>query len=76
MIHRSLSQAESENGPATEYQFFEPVVCVSELVNWQYEVPEFQMSIKWLPGVDKLLNLYFLVFRSSKKDDPCNELFL
>ena len=32
---------EPENGPVKAY--FEPVVCVSELVNWQCEVPELQL---------------------------------
>ena len=32
-LFRRLSQTEPENGPEKEYQnFFEPVVCVSELV--------------------------------------------
>ena len=34
---------EPENGPVKEYQdYFELVARVSELVNWQCEVPELQ----------------------------------
>ena len=68
---------EPENGPVKAY--FEPVVCVSELVNWQCEVPELQMSIKLSLGflglteASSLLNLPLLAFGSS---DPCNELSL
>ena len=68
---------EPENGPVKAY--FEPVVCVSELVNWQCEVPELQMSIKLSLGflglteASSLLNLPLLAFGSS---NLCNELSL
>ena len=40
-LYKGLSQAEAENGPAKKCQGFnERVVCVSELANWQCEVPD------------------------------------
>ena len=40
-LHKRLSQAEAENGPAKECQdFHELTVCASELANWQCEVPD------------------------------------
>ena len=44
-LYKRLSQAEAENGPAKECQdFHERVVCVSELANWQCEVPDLLRS--------------------------------
>ena len=46
-LYKRLSQTEPENGLAKECQdFHERTVCVSELANWQGEVPELQMSIR------------------------------
>ena len=46
-LYKRLSQTEPENGLAKESQdFHERTVCASELVNWQGEVPELQMSIR------------------------------
>ena len=65
--------------PAKECQdFCERVVCVSEVENWQCEVPELQMSIRLSRGflrltADVFVNLRFLAFGSSEKDDSCNE---
>ena len=40
-LYKRLSQAEAENRPEKKSQdFCECVVCVSELANWQCEVPE------------------------------------
>ena len=42
-LHKKLSQTEPENGPAKGCQdFHERMVCVSELANWQCEVPELE----------------------------------
>jgi len=60
--------------------FFEYVVCVSELANWQCEVPELQMSIRLSKGflrstkASSFVNLHFLAFGRSEKENPCNEL--
>ena len=57
-------------------------MCVSELENWQCEVPELQMSIRLsrdflrLTEASCFVNLCFLAFGSSEKDDSCNELSL
>ena len=41
VLYKGLSQVEAENRPAKECQdFYECIVCVSELANWQCEVPE------------------------------------
>ena len=46
-LHKKLSQTEPENGPAKGCQdFHERMVCVSELANWQCEVPELQILIR------------------------------
>ena len=48
-LHKRLSQAEVENGLAKECQDFHECVvglCVSELANWQCEVPELQILIR------------------------------
>ena len=52
-------------------------MCVSELENWQCEVPELSNVDKIVSGLSEVdrgfVNLRFLAFGSSKKDDPCNE---
>ena len=65
---------------AKEFQdFCEQTVCVSELENWQCEVSELQMSIRLSRGFLRLteascfVNLRFLAFGSSEKEDSCNE---
>ena len=40
-LYKGLSQVEAENRPGMECQdFHECVECVSELANWQCEVPD------------------------------------
>ena len=62
-----------------KHDFYEWVVCVAELDNWRCEVPELQVSIKLSHGFLRLteasccVNLGFLAFGSSEKDDPCTE---
>ena len=65
---------------AKEFQdFCGRTVCVSELENWQCEGPELQMSIRLSRGFLRLteascfVNLRFLAFGISEKDDSCNE---
>ena len=69
--------------PAKEYQgFCEWAVCVSEVENWQCEVPELQISTRLSQGLLRLtesscfVNLCLLAFGSSEKDDACNKLSL
>ena len=46
-LYKRLSQTEPENILAMECQdFHERTACVSELADWQGEVPELQMSIR------------------------------
>ena len=66
---------------AKEFQdFCERAVCVSELENCQCEVSELQMSIRLSRGFLRLteascqlVNLRFLAYGSSEKDDSCNK---
>ena len=66
--------------PAKECQhLYEQAVYVSELENWQCEVPGLSNIDKIVSGLSEVdrasrfVNLCFLAFRSSEKDDPCNE---
>ena len=77
---QAIKSGRTRERRAKEFQdFCEQTVCVSELENWQCEVPELQMSIRLSRGFLRLteascfVNLRFLAFGSSEKDDPCNE---
>ena len=78
-----LSQIDLEIRPREGCQdFCEPVVCISELANWQCWVPVCQMSSKmvaeclWVRLTEVHISLFFLVVANSEKTFPATCSFL